>query len=364
MRGAELHERSAVHIHCVRMSFLLRRCVDTFVSMEQVINAPTALIWSCDIPALEITTSEDSLALQVQVDSALVQELTLYAYNGSITMWELQELVEAYMRDHSLYHGEVSVIHGASSLCSFECIHLAGLMLGDCQSWCANHFLTLAPSKQLVPGVEDVLYYHGADNQASVSVTYRADGGARVVSGALSVNGCVTVSVESLEEMFSVTDILCVTIRVGTRRMYYYVNQELSPDYVFLCVNFFGVLEVVPINCSTSANQVGTRTVSSVNRNAVLALLNHEVEHEVETAPLSPLQCSIVEQLCESPTVWLLPGMTPVVIKDRTCEYSDERGALQSVKFTWRTLSGRRIANIETQDPGNIFTEEYNEVYG
>ena len=313
--------------------------------MTQALNAPTTLTWSSDIPAVEISTSEDSLALSVLIGSTTIQELTLYAYDGKVVLWELRELVETYMCDHELHAETVSVVSGSDTLCSFDVAYLAGVMLGDCPTFCENYFLTLSQAQQLVPGVEYTLYYHGSEDTAIM-------------------DGSVTFSTDSLSELFEVTSIIGVTISVGKRTMHLYINEVLAPDYVFLCVNYFGVREVVPINCATSTNQEGKRTIASVGRSAVLASLHHEVEHEVETAPLTPLQCSAVEQLCESPSAWLLPSMTPIVITERTCDLSDERGELRSVKFTWRTLPGRRLVSLEPRESTRIFTDEYDETYG
>lgn len=332
--------------------------------MEQVLNAPTTLTWSCDIPALEITTSADTLTLSVLVGSVTIQELTLYPYNGKVVLWELRDLVETHMVDTEQHVAIVSVTNGNSQLCGFQVVYLAGVMLGDCSDYCDNYFLTLSAAKQLVSGIDYPLFYKGNEITATIRVAYIEDGETRVATQIVSANGSLTINVESLSSQFNVTGIIGVTVIVGKRSMYYYVNSEIEPDYVFLCLNYFNVLEVVPINCATSTNQKGDRTTASVGRSAVLASLHHEVEHEVETAPLTPLQCSAVEQLCESPSAWLLPGMTPIVITERTCDLSDERGDLQSVKFTWRTLPGRRLVSREPHDYTSIFTDEYDETYG
>jgi len=333
--------------------------------MTQALNAPTTLTWSSDIPAVEISTSEDSIALSVLIGSTTIQELTLYAYDGKVVLWELRDLVETYMCDHELHADTVSVVSGSDTLCSFDVAYIVGVMLCDCPTFCENYFLTLSHAQQLVPGVEYTLYYHGSEDTAIIRVAYTNDeGDTRVLSQSVSVDGSVTFSTDSLSELFEVTSIIGVTISVGKRTMHLYINEVLAPDYVFLCVNYFGVREVVPINCATSTNQEGKRTIASVGRSAVLASLHHEVEHEVETAPLTPLQCSAVEQLCESPSAWLLPSMTPIVITERTCDLSDERGELQSVKFTWRTLPGRRLVSLEPRESTRIFTDEYDETYG
>jgi len=332
--------------------------------MNEAINAPVSLTWSGDIPALEISTSEDSLTLDVVAEGSTIQQLTLYAHNGKVTLWELRDLVESHLLDEGKYTCVVSVMCGNDSLCSFTVLYLGGVMLDDAATFCASHFLTLSQSRQLVPGIEDTIYYHGNETTATIRVTYLDEGAARVASQSVSVDGNVQVSIESLQTMFNVDTVLGATVTVGSRTMFYYVNQQIDVDYVFGCINYFGVTEVVPINCATSINQVGQRTVASVGRSAVLASLTHETEHEVETAPLSPLQSALVEQLCESPDVWLEPDGLPVVISERSCELSDERGDLQTVKFTWRTLPGRRKVNLPADSSSRIFSREYDETYG
>lgn len=332
--------------------------------MEQVLNSPTTLTWSCDIPALEITTSADTLTLSVLVGSDTIQELTLYPYNGKVMLWELRDLVETHMVDNQQHVAVVSVTNGSSTLCSFTVIYLSGVILGDCSTFCENYFLTLSDAQQILPGIDYPLFYYGSETTATIRVAYIDDGKTRVASQSFNVNGRLLLSVEHLSSQFGVTGIVGVTVIVGKRTMNFFVNNEIAPDYVFQFINYFNVLEVVPINCATSTNQKGDRTIASVGRSSVLASLHHEVEHEVETAPLSPIQCSAVEQLCESPSAWLLPENTPIIITERTCDISDERGELQSVKFTWRTLSGRQLVIREPHVFTRIFTDEYDETYG
>lgn len=332
--------------------------------MEQVLNAPTTLTWSCDIPALEVSTSADTLPLSVLVGSDTIQELTLYPYNGKVVLWELRDLVETYMVDNELNTAVVSVASGGSTLCSFTVIYLAGVTLGDCSIFCANNFLTLVPATQLVPGIEYPLSYYGTETSGIIRVAYKEAGRTMVSSQSVSVDGTIVISLEYLSELFNVSGIVSVTVTVGKRVMNYFINDCLAPDYVFMFFNSFNAIEVVPVNCVTSTNQEGNRTVASVGRSAVLASLHHEVEHEVETAPLSPFQCLAVEQLCESPSVWLLPGVVPIIITGRTCHLSDERGNLQSVSFTWRTLPGHRLVSRDSCDTARVFTSEFEETYG
>jgi len=124
------------------------------------------------------------------------------------------------------------------------------------------------------------------------------------------------------------------------------------------------VEENLPLNCITSVKQVGERTVAQIKRHTVLASVEHETDYEVETAPLSPDQVLLVEQLCESPETYIWYSVfKPITISSRTCEFSNERANEVTAKFTWRYLDGRRAYKYESLPDDDIFTEEYDPNY-
>ena len=93
-----------------------------------------------------------------------------------------------------------------------------------------------------------------------------------------------------------------------------------------------------------------------VGRRAVRYGRGRAVEYETETAPLMMAHALWLDQALTSPKTWLADG-TPIVITDSDISVTDDRAALNTVKFTWRRADGR--AHIVVEQSDRIFTEEF-----
>lgn len=339
-----------------------------------VTNIPSVL-WSGNVPDLEITAT-DHVNIEVDVDGAAIFSSTIYAYNGQASFVELAELVEQYMEDEGAHVSEITVYDVDDSdptdktqLCQFDVIYCALNISNSCDDFCRNNFLTTAHAKRLVPGVTEMLYFHDPDDAGDVlrlQVAYRDGNKVRVatVNDASSLMGAFGISfdVDGIASLADVDDVVMVTFMLGSRHMMYHIN-DIPADAVFQFMNCFNVPEVLPLNCVTTRKQEGERSVAKVRRRSVLASLDHAVEHDVDTAPLSNDEMSLVEQMCESHYVSLLPSGDEIVIASRTCEFSNERGAMPTAKFTWTYRDGRRHAAVVTPVDDGIFSDEYDSNY-
>ncbi len=350
--------------------------------MASIVNVLSTFYWSGDIPDLTISVT-GSIDVAIDVDGTEILRLTLFSNSSNqAQLVELAELVEQRMVDAGAIHSVVTVsdVSGSTStqLCQFDVVYSVADMEMGCYEFCETNFLTSVRSKRLVDDVLEKLYYYdptGAESDIlHLQVGYNTDGAVRVkdvddssstlIRGSSSVPTCnyVEFTVADIMELADVDNVVFITLHLGDREMNYF-TLPLSPDATFLFRNYFNAPELLPLNCVTEKKQAGSRNVAQVRRSSVLASVTHETEYEVETAPLSNDEALLVEQLCESPSCYVLPSCDEIVISSRTCEFSDERGKLPTGKFTWRYLHGRGKGKADVVVDDGIFSDEYNTVF-
>lgn len=333
------------------------------------------IMWSGDVPDLEFTAA-DHINIEVEVDGTVIFSTTLYAINNHCELVELAEIIEQNMVDSGVFLSEVKVydVDGSDPtirtlLTTFQVVYCSYSMSNDVEDFCRQNFLTTAHAKRLDSDTLEQLFFFDPDSgneTLKMQVGYMDNGILRVATvnnaSTLISTDCVEFDLDAVAELADVDDIRTVTFTLGERLMFYYVN-DTPADAVFCFDNCFNVPEWLPLNCVTTRKQTGDRSVAQVRRRAVIAHMEHEVEFEVNTAPLSTDEVSLVEQMCESPNVLLLPGDDEIVISNRTCEFSDERGELPSVKFTWKHRDGRKHTNVPHVEDDGIFSDEYDNNY-
>lgn len=340
-------------------------------------NLPSARLWTFEVPDLTISTSENSLDLEVRCGYDVLLASVLYPYNGEVVLRELSELIERYMFDNSKVVAEISVVMNPGSseteLGAMSCVMNFGITDCTLDNFLSYSFLTTSRVRSLVPGIADRLTFVADDGEtpeAQYKIITRVDAEIAIVVETESITldsdnvGYVEVSLDSLREMADGVDVIGCTLYVGSRVAEFYKPSNAALLRSFRFVNYFGVEDVATFGCVNTSKQEGSRVVSSVARRSVLSHLTHVVEYDIETTALSPAECVTMAQLFESPQVSLADSSLPIVITERTWEISDERGAAQRVKFTYREqLPRHRFAFARVEDPG-IFTGEYDESYG
>ncbi len=338
-------------------------------------NIPSVM-WSGNVPDLELTAN-DHVNIAVDVDGTVILRVTIFTLNGMAKLVELAEIVEQDMVGRGAFKSEVTIYDvddddptDMTQLCQFQAIYCSYSMSNDVEDFCRQNFLTTAHAKQLErDDTLEQLFFFDPDNGSEtlrMQVGYMDDGILRIATvddaSSLIDTDCVEFDVATVAELADVADVRTVTFTLGKRQMFYYIN-EIPADAVFSFANCFNLMETLPLNCVTERKQVGDRSVAQVRRRAVIAHMEHEVEYEVNTAPLSTDEVSLVEQMCESPKVLLQPGNDEIVISSRTCEFSDERGELPSAKFTWKYRDGRKHANVPHVEDDGIFSDEFDPNY-
>ena len=344
--------------------------------MATVVNPPSGIQWSCKVLDL-IISAGDHVNIAIDVDGTVILRVTLYTYNGTTRLVELAELVEQYMFDTGGFLCEVTVYEvddddptDLTQLCQFQVLYCYANINTTPENFLRKNFISTAHLKRLEPGVPEKLFFYDVDaanDTLRMQVGYMEGDKMRVATvdnaNSLIHTDFVNVNIDDIAELADVDNVVMATFTLGVRQMMY-CTKSIPADAVFRFHNMFNKPEWLPLNCVTNDKQIGERTVVKVRRDIVLATVNHEVEHDVETAPLSKDEALLVTQLCESHDVKILKGvLRDITIIDRTCEISDEHGQLPTAKFSWQYLDGKQYTSIHNVEDDGIFSDEFDPNY-
>lgn len=344
--------------------------------MATVVNPPSGMQWSSKVPDLTISAS-DHVIIAVDVDGEIILQVTLYSYNGTTKLMELAELVEQYMSDNGEFLSEVTIYEvddedptDLTQLCQFQVLFCYANINTTAENFLRKNFITTAHLKRLEPGVPEKLYFYDIDeanDTLRMQVGYMDGDKMRVAtvdnSNSLLDNDSIDVDIDDIAELADVDNVVMVTFTLGARQMMY-CTKSVPADAVFRFQNMFNTPEWLPLNCVTNEKQIGERTVAKVRREIVLASANHEVEHDVDTAPLSKDEALLVTQLCESHEVKIYEGiLRDITITERTCEFSDEHGQMPTAKFSWQYVDGKLHTSIHNVEDDGIFSDEFDPNY-
>ena len=346
-------------------------------------NNLLAFYFTSQLPDLKWSTDLDALTVSLycppgpQSSAERFFEVTLTAVDGTVTLLEVREAVERWMRHRNLSNISSLVVQwkepGSNAYTSSNelAVYYCSKNVGEsCSSWIERHFLTTLKSKPLPPtGATERLTFFAPRAMVVSPVTHAvcrlASGDVRSIE--VSVFGNVTVSpgvkgvlswtldavLDAAQEANEdVEEVLAFTIQAGSRVMNYY-KPAVKPTAAFAFLNCFNVAEIAWLNCVTTKKTKDARKVAHVAHRATLYDLDLQVTHEVETCPLPLAEANWLDQLLTSPLAWLGDG-TAIVITDGDASISDDYAVMNSVKFTWQRDDGRDLNNIDETDI-NIF---------
>lgn len=334
---------------------------------------------SSQLPDIEFSTSAAKLivALYDTTNNTRFLQVTLTAVSGMVTLTEVREAVEQRMADSDQRRLALQVQWRENDTDSWSStpvrVHYCDLNFdGDADTWMLTHFLTTQSWKPMpLDGRTEMLHlYHPT---AGEQVTFAMQAMCRLADGTvtpitLSQSSSIVatddvigytwtlqdVETQVEQQIEEAADILAISVMAGQRTMNYY--RTLQPDLVLRFRNCFNVDEWAAINCATRRKVKDDRDTAMVGRRAVRYGRGRAVEYETETAPLMMAHALWLDQALTSPKTWLADG-TPIVITDSDISVTDDRAALNTVKFTWRRADGR--AHIVVEQSDRIFTEEF-----
>lgn len=366
--------------------------------MIKIKNISSNLCFSSTLS--EIIISSDNEYVNVIITASaesgdLLFSEKMWLYDGSLSIFNLHNLMESYMRDHFMpfcnfflkaYNGE------DSDLVELKVAYCSVLNLSDADpdSFFAENFLTTLQSRRISPEFDFYLYLYSAQTEREIFnieifykikdkeelLTYRTEG--PVTYGPFKVYS-IPVSKQNLVESIAIdkevekdfVDIISLTVSCGARYATFFVDNSIRYCNSFLFRNMFNSVDWIDITCLTTAKTDVNVSVAELPGKSLLYDRSVEKTFEVITSPLSSSEADFIEQLVESfETYRYVPigiangkmgfSLKEILITESDISVSDNNEP-QSVKFNWRYADNRLPVVLE--NPARIFTDEYNKVY-
>lgn len=358
--------------------------------MAKTVSTLGLYYFSPDVPNIQRTGTEE-VTFSVSAFSPSGGEFVeifstvYYPANGTITFYDLRDIVETYMLENDLkvqlfqfafgdYIQQSTIIYSRSKI--------TGVAAAD---FVTNSFLTSQFSRLTKLDAKEYLYFYEPypidyagtseeDAAISLPVTYRimykaANG--EVCTHNISKQqtfyygfNTFTVIFSRLLKDIAYQSIMFVRVTVGSRTCSFYLTEK-SGQNRFYFKNLFNCFELAIIPSSTTTK---TET-DSATATCLGELVQYDIEHkqtfEVQTAELLLSHAKWLIEMMTSPDIRLFdtdkktPGtMTKVIIVDYDSELNDAPGEACSVKFEWQYATGDMITKLGIPDAG-IFTEQY-----
>ena len=351
-------------------------------------DLPT-MIMSSQIGYLDFSTSEERLEITLEDSIKEIFRVTLYAYDGKLTLSNLREVIENYMVKQGepfiaftlFYKKPDGTIIGDKSLWVVYCsvVNNANIALFG-----TYNFLTTLSVKRVPRGANERLaLFTGQDNGFVFAHCVYATPTGDISNVTISLQklipediGVISIDVKYiyirdliLDKGLDVDKILSYTIQFQDRYFTYYVTDQ-EPCLSFTFKNCFNVDEIAYIYAITT-------TKTKVNRSLAISCGEHlfydqsvDKAYDVESASLTADEADWIEQLFYSHSVRLgvsddITSLPKVIITESTCEIADNDESLNKVKFTWQFAekSPHLQKSFRQNLNDKVFTEQYNATF-
>lgn len=342
-------------------------------------NDIAPLVFSSAFAELKFTTDVPAVRFALLDGEAVIWEATLYAYAGSIVLFDLSSIMELYMRQHGLAYRAFKIRASSGTTVLYNnawgVIYCMRRFNGDVADLSTRMFLSTVHSKMsFVGSVEQVARYgvQGKEASEKLEVVYENKAGAILETTIHRNNGTFpktdiyfsSVDYNSLLASLKASKILSVMLTAGKRAFTFYYGVQ--PTIAFLFRNAFNVIEMAPM--FGTIKRITEVAKSTATCNGIDSFYDQKDTHtyELESADLTLHQAQWLAQLCTAHDVWLYTGsMVPddfykVNIIDHTSEVSDSDDKLNELKLKFKFPDGRTlIADINEQSADDIFTYQY-----
>ena len=347
------------------------------------IYVPETLIFSSDMPALEFKTDKASLNISVNNATSNTQifSTTLYAVNGVVSVYDMKQLVEQYMRDNTLAYLNCNIIASAGSeTCNVTLyiIYCSQRITITAPKLAKYFFLTSQKSKEvnLASYSEDELTFFaekGEDISSQSTLIYSTPDGSMhryytsaamvaeetgIISRYLTLTECWrTIGGERGNTLHS------FTYEVGERMFTYYFTDDI-PQLQFIFRNAFNVSERITLFGKTTTVIKSKKSEAICGGRTIYYDRSNEKEYEFESVRLSPEKMRWVEQLILSHNITRYESdKYRVLITAFTYEVADDDKEDYIIKFTWRYADDDFFIEFPYSLNTRIFTQEYDETF-
>ncbi len=349
-------------------------------------NLGPGLIKSSAIPTVEASvTGADSVSVWLAPDAEDIDKAiyftTLYAFNGKISIYELDQLIEEDMRrrgvvvyDYELHIGPLTI-----ALQVLYCDYVADGFNADCS------FLTTLPTQRAYadsnvlltlvgddskPTLIRGLMIHDEDDTFSDDKHNRYEHFSVETEDAMVAGEVMSVPFDGWEDRYTSynsTDgvrLLNAVISNGRRTKVVYFMPG-KPDIRLVFLNCFNAYESIDLKGLMTEKTKVEKETAIVAGKRVAYNQRTEKEYEFVSEGLTDSEAVSIDQLLNSHKVWVFVDgkATPIIITDHTCENDNNNEAQPNIKFTWIFADQRPLINPEAmaaslQKPG-IFTQEF-----
>lgn len=340
---------------------------------------------SYGIPVFYFDAPSGMSEVTVQRGGATVFSTRLYAVNGRTALYDLKEVIEQDMREGYLTLALYTLYLDGEVYAEFYVLYCSMRFRGNHYTFIENRFLTMQTAKQMAREKDELYYLESLSIEVAalrMRVTYRDGEGrvlvheeeetprrsaARVEARAQKFYFMYVVMVEP-QRFEHLGTVLAITTSVGKRSFtHYYVEEQPSLKVVFL--NLFNVPELLHIIGVTVRKAEVERSEAVLRDETAFYDQSCRDVVEFESAPMTREAAEAVRQMVAAHQVHIvnttyddfddLPG---ILITDHTVEVSDKKGAMNSVKLTFRYAQGR-LQLPEYKEPESPFNEVYSLPY-
>lgn len=342
--------------------------------------------FSYELQEIELYTDLGSVMITIEDGAKEFFRTTLYSYNAKVTIINIAEVLENYMRNNNQVFTAFNVYYrdadeselGSFNLNTLYCTHSIKAVAGE---YASKHFLTTLSAKR-VPrdSTEFLSLLHGQEmgNILAHCVFVSKEGTIETATVTLKRVttddiGVMTFSVSEYQVLLLTLlsgkypqKILSYTVEFNGRFFTYYI-ADFVPEVKFTFRNCFNVEDTAYFDAITTSKTKVNRSLAIAKGQYSFYDQSVEKSYEVQSAPLTQEEAEWVEQLFISHSVRLgtstvVDNLPEVIITDMTCEVADNDEELNQVKFTWQYVDKRPHLPAPPTE-SEVFTDEFNQVF-
>lgn len=333
---------------------------------------------SSAIDRLEFETDSDRILLSLLCGSDEFYRSTLYAYDGSVTVERMDQVIGDYLLARSLHRADITVraippeMPSAMALMDIDVIYCSYTLPEGFDLSAA--FWSLLQIQRVPHSARLPVYGDMNDSEVSFRVSgFKSDGTPDSCELAgYSSEDMVWVDIPAISKLAArdhgISKVTSVSLFCG--------------DVVksFLLIDMPSFLEFRFRNCFNCPETVYVSGVSEmvtdVSRDQAVCngrtmQYNHQVSRSYKhtTDPLTRLEAAALSQLVEARETYVRIDLVdyPVIVTDHELKVSNDDSSLNHVKFTWRFADSRPRLFGSTLTPllesYGIFTDQFTEPY-
>lgn len=322
------------------------------------------------MPGVKAGSAEPCL-VTVSVDGASVFSETLYPTGGIVTLQDLGELLEPYVRGTLV--GSVTVSIGGASATATVLYAMVDVGV-DASTFYSAHFLTILQGAKLTgPGRLEYLWYYGSD-AASVKSEY-SDGTEHTFSAVMATSNSRYSCIDASPSNYTMAGktLVAYTVSAGERTQQYVVDPR-HPDCapILEFYNSFGVWEHLYCTGTHRVAPEYKRSTARIGGRLKQYKVEETRKFEADTGILPPAMAAWADELFRSDLVYVVNVYggevcsedqgREVVITDSKSEVSNEDDDMPHFSFSYQYA--QRIHNVlDMTRVGRIFDNTFDHTF-